>query len=266
MKIRGPPHVCRVHWVQQGEKFLRGNGLGRGLGQRFPQPAPSIRMKTSVARKPVKPSRILLVDEHPLIRVGLRQLFAETSNLELAAGVTSANEAIASLKRRQPSLVLTEIHLPGRSGLDLAKEIHSRFREVPVLFYSSADEHLYTERAIQVGAVGFVPKRSTPRALLAAIRTAIAGGRVIPSQTAAPRKAIRGATAMGTLTDREFEVFRLIGQGSNSHAIADHLDISLKTVDAHREHLKVKLALDSGTALNLLAIRWVTTDGRSPTD
>jgi DNA-binding NarL/FixJ family response regulator len=71
---------------------------------------------------------------------------------------------------------------------------------------------------------------------------------------------------MGTLTDREFEVFRLIGQGSNSHAIADHLDISLKTVDAHREHLKVKLALDSGTALNLLAIRWVTTEGQSPTD
>jgi DNA-binding NarL/FixJ family response regulator len=71
---------------------------------------------------------------------------------------------------------------------------------------------------------------------------------------------------MGTLTDREFEVFRLIGRGSNSHAIADHLDISLKTVDAHREHLKVKLALDSGTALNLLAIRWVTTDGQSPTD
>lgn len=223
-------------------------------------------MKASAAKKQVKPSRILLVDEHPLIRVGLLQLFSETSDLELATGVSSATEAITSLERRQPSLVLTEIHLPGRSGLDLAKEIHTRFREVPVLFYSSADEHLYTERAMQVGALGFVPKRSTTRTLLSAIRTAVNGGRVIPAQTAAPRTAIHGATAMGTLTDREFEVFRLIGQGCNSRAIADHLHISLKTVDAHREHLKQKLALDSGTALNLLAIRWVTTDGQSSTD
>jgi DNA-binding NarL/FixJ family response regulator len=223
-------------------------------------------MKASAAKKPVKPSRILLVDEHPLIRVGLLHLVSETTDLELAPGVTSATEAIASLERRQPSLVLSEIHLPGRSGLDLAKEIHTRFREVPVLFHSSADEHLYTERAIQVGALGFVPKRSSTRTLLAAIRTAIAGGRVIPPQTAAPRNALQAASAMGTLTDREFEVFRLIGQGCNSRAIADHLHISLKTVDAHREHLKQKLALDSGTALNLLAIRWVTTDGQSPTD
>ncbi len=223
-------------------------------------------MKASTAKKPVKPSRILLVDEHPLIRLGLLQLVSETTDLELAPGVTSATEAIASLERRQPSLVLSEIHLPGRSGLDLAKEIHTRFREVPVLFHSSADEHLYTERAIQVGALGFVPKRASTRTLLAAIRTAIAGGRVVPPQTAAPQKSLHGATAMGTLTDREFEVFRLIGQGCNSRAIADHLHISLKTVDAHREHLKQKLALDSGTALNLLAIRWVTTDGQSPTD
>lgn len=223
-------------------------------------------MKASAAKKPVKPSRILLVDEHPLIRLGLLQLVSETTNLELAPGVTSAAEAIASLERRQPSLVLSEIHLPGRSGLDLAKEIHTRFREVPVLFHSSADEHLYTERAIQVGALGFVPKRSSTRILLAAIRTAIAGGRVIPPQTAAPRDSLHGASAMGTLTDREFEVFRLIGQGCNSRAIADHLHISLKTVDAHREHLKQKLGLDSGTALNLLAIRWVTTEGQSATD
>lgn len=226
-------------------------------------------MKASNSKKPAKPAkaaRILLVDEHPLIRLGLTQLLSETSDLELANTVTSATEAIASLERRQPSLVLSEIHLPGRSGLDLAKEVHARFREVPVLFYSAADEHLYTERALQVGALGFVPKRSTTRTLLSALRTAIGGGKVIPPQTAAPRSTLAGASAMGTLTDREFEVFRLIGQGCNSRAIADHLHISLKTVDAHREHLKQKLALDSGTALNLLAIRWVTTDGQSSTD
>jgi len=219
-------------------------------------------MKSNAAKRMPRLARILVVDEHPLIRTGLTHLFSQTTDLETAADAASAAQAISSVERRMPSLVLTEIDLPGRSGLDLAKELQTRFPNLPVVFHSSLSETLYADRALAVGVRGFITKSEPTKTLLAALRAVLDGRTWFQSpdgpktRTGAPANA--PSTPLSTLTDREFEVFRLVGRGCNTAEIASQLHISIKTVDAHREHVKRKLNLRSGTALNLLAIRWVT--------
>ncbi len=219
-------------------------------------------MKSNAAKRMPRLGRVLIVDEHPLIRTGLTHLLSQTTDLEAAAEATSAAQAISSVERRMPSLVLTEINLPGRSGLDLAKELQTRFPSLPVALHSSLSETLYADRALAVGVRGFIAKAEPTKTLLTALR-AVRDGKIW-FQSPHGSKSRTGAqttlpsTPLSTLTDREFEVFRLVGRGNNTAEIANQLHISIKTVDAHREHVKRKLNLRSGTALNLLAIRWVT--------
>jgi DNA-binding NarL/FixJ family response regulator len=219
-------------------------------------------MKSIAAKRVPRLARILIVDEHPLIRTGLTHLFSPTNDLEVAAEAPSAAQAIASVERRMPSLVLTEIALPGRSGLDLAKELQTRFPTLPVVLHSGLPESLYADRAIALGVRGFIAKSEPARTLLTALRAVLSGKSWFQSPDGTKARAgnpsTPPSTPLSTLTDREFEVFRLVGLGCNTAEIARQLHISIKTVDAHREHVKRKLNLSSGTALNLLAIRWVT--------
>ena len=219
-------------------------------------------MKSNAAKRVPRLARILIVDEHPLIRTGLTHLFLQTNDLEAAAEAASAAQAISSVERRMPSLVLTEIDLPGRSGLDLAKELQTRFPSLPVVLHSSLSETLYADRALALGVRGFIAKAEPTKTLLTALRAVLNGKNWFQSpdspKTRAGAQATPPFTPLSALTDREFEVFRLVGRGCNTAEIASQLHISIKTVDAHREHVKRKLNLRSGTALNLLAIRWVT--------
>lgn len=215
-------------------------------------------MKQSAARKPGRAQRILIVDDQPLVCLGLAQLLSTTSDLEAGLEADAATTALALLDRRPAALVLTEIDLPGRSGFDLAKELQVRHPKLPVLIHTSRDESIYARRAIDAGARGFISKTQPPKVLLQAIRSVL-GGNLWYRGTAAPLQTdAADLVDVGSLTSREFEVFRLVGKGCNTAEIASQLHISIKTVDAHREHVKRKLNLSSGTALNLLAIRWVT--------
>jgi DNA-binding NarL/FixJ family response regulator len=216
-------------------------------------------MKSNAAKRMPRLARILIVDEHPLIRIGLTHLFSQTTDLEAAAEAASAAQAVSSVERRMPSIVLTEIDLPGRSGLDLAKELQTRFPSLPVVLHSSLSETLYADRALAVGIRGFIAKAVPTKTLLVALRAVRDGKTWFQSPDGSKaRTGAQSTTPLSTLTDREFEVFRLVGRGCNTAEIASQLHISIKTVDAHREHVKRKLNLRSGTALNLLAIRWVT--------
>ncbi len=219
-------------------------------------------MKSNAAKRVPRLARILIVDEHPLIRTGLTHLLSQTADLEVAAEASSAAQAISSIERRTPTLVLAEIDLPGRSGLDLAKELQTRFPALPIIFHSGRPETLYADRAIAVGVRGYIGKSEPTKTLLTALRAVLDGKTWFQSpdrsKSRTGAQATTPSTPLSALTDREFEVFRLVGRGCNTAEIASQLHISIKTVDAHREHVKRKLNLRSGTALNLLAIRWVT--------
>lgn len=217
-------------------------------------------MSAKTPRSPTRAVRVLSVDDEPLLRLGLRQALASVAGLELVGEASTASEAISRIEKTSPDVVITGIDLRGRSGLDLAREIRTRFRKVRVLFLSHLDPRLYAHRAIEAGGAGYVSKTEDVRALIEAIRTVAAGEtRISGPAKSSPGQSKEASTALATLSGREFEVFRLIGTGCNSTEIARRLHISRKTVEAHREHLKKKLALRSATALNLFAIRWVAT-------
>ncbi len=205
--------------------------------------------------------KIVVVDDHPMMRVGLRQYLAQEPDVEVCGEAANATEALSVVERVSPDLLILDISLEGRSGLDLLKDLRLRFPELPVLVHSMHDQSIYAERALRAGARGYLTKQETGDKLLSAVRQVLRGEIFLSESLRAPRKRARqgrsgSSTLISTLTEREFEVFRLIGRGLHNQEIAKHLHISLKTVEAHRDHIKRKLHLASSTALNLLAVRW----------
>jgi DNA-binding NarL/FixJ family response regulator len=209
---------------------------------------------------------ILIVDDHPFMRAGLAGLIDRQPDLRVAAEVGDVNSALAALARPGIDLVLTDITMPGRSGLDFIKDVVALHPKLPLLVLSMHDEALYAERVLRAGARGYLMKESGGENLLAAIRQVLAGqvyvspamsARVLESLTA---RQPRGSNSpIARLTDREFEVFQLIGAGKGTREIAQQLHLSSKTVDVHRGRLKEKLGCADGTALVRHAVRWVET-------
>ncbi len=198
-----------------------------------------------------------MVDSQTLLRRGVTHLLALTHDLEVVAEASSTPEALTLIDSTLPDLVILDISLPGRSGLDLLKELQQRQASLPVLIYTLLDEHLFSSRCRSMGAAGYLSKTASPEALIQTLRRIRAGQNTFPPAALVSRPSRHSKSLLDELTDREFEVFRLIGRGLPSTSIAGHLHISHKTVDAHRERLKRKLHLESATQLNLLAIRWV---------
>ena len=208
------------------------------------------------------PKRIFLVDDHPMMRDGMSRLIDSEPGLICCGGAKSAEEAINEIVRRQPDLVVTDITLPNRSGLDLIKDIKAMAPETLVVVYSMHDEAFYAERALRAGAGGYVMKQEAPQVLLTAIRTVLAGQVYVSGKMGATLlqrmvsgKKREGGLPMDRLTDRELEVFRMIGSGKSVKDIADDLFLSVKTVEAHREHIKEKLNIKSSAELLRFAIR-----------
>ena len=210
-------------------------------------------------------SKILLVDDHPLMREGLCQWISAEPGLEVAGMVGSVQEAITFVDSSPLHLVITDLSLPGRSGLELIKDLGATHRELPVLALSMHDELLYAERVLRAGGRGYVMKNSSPEIIMSAIRTVLRG-EVFASQAVTGHflevlssgKGKSNATyPLETLTDREIEVFELIGRAKSNQEIAAQLGISVRTLDAHRAHIREKLGLADSKELTCHAIRWV---------
>jgi DNA-binding NarL/FixJ family response regulator len=215
-----------------------------------------------------EPRRIFIVDDHPVFREGLGGLVKREQGLTICGEADNAPQALSTIERLEPDLILADIGLPGRSGLELIKDILSVCPSAAILVISMHDETLYAERVLRAGGRGYIMKQEGPDKIIEAIRHVLTG-----QLSVSPRMAVRLLDALsgrGTknkspisrLTDREFEIFQLIGQGDDSHAIAQRLNLSVKTVDAHRGHLKEKLDLKSGTELICYAARWMETQSR----
>lgn len=215
--------------------------------------------------------RVLLVDDHPLVRQGMRTLIDATPDLRVCAEATDRTEALAAVARHTPHVALVDLSLQEGSGLDLLKELSTRHPELPLLVVSMQDEALYAERALRAGAKGYVGKHESGQTLLAAIKTVLKGGihlspdastRLLRALTPGPRQTEQPASLIERLSDRELVVFELIGRGRRTGEIARELHVSVKTVDAYRAHIKRKLGLRSGVELVQHAGEWVRSRGR----
>jgi len=210
-------------------------------------------------------NRILLVDDHPLLREGLTRLISNESGMTICGTAGSVQEALAMVESEKPDLVITDLTLPGRNGLELIKDLGATHPKIPTIVLSMHDELFYAERVLRAGGRGYVMKDAAPEHLLKAIRTVLDGG-VFASptvtthflQTLSPGKPqSKPSFPLERLTDREMEVFELIGNAKSNHDIACRLGISPRTLDAHRAHIREKLGLGDGNELTRYAIRWV---------
>jgi DNA-binding NarL/FixJ family response regulator len=229
-------------------------------------------MKPSAVKKPssAAPSRrrVLIVDDHPFMRAGLAQLIERQTDLAVGAEAGNPAEALQLLAPGGIDVVLTDMTMPGRSGLDFLKDLQALHPALPILVVSMHDEMIYAERTLRAGARGYIMKEAGGENLLAAIRQVLAGQVYVSPRMSAQlldsfsgRKARESQSPFGKLTDREFEVFQLIGRGHSTREIAHQLCLSTKTVDVHRGNLKAKLELKDTTALVRHAVRWVETQG-----
>jgi len=207
--------------------------------------------------------RIFIVDDHPVFREGLAGLVRREPDLAICGEADNAAQALGAIERAKPDLVLADIGLPGRSGLELIKDILAVRPRTAVLVISMYDESLYAERVLRAGGRGYIMKQEGPEKILQAIRHVLSeqlylsGKMSVRILEAFSGRRAKTSSPIGRLTDRELEILQLLGQGKDSHAIAKQLHLSFKTVDAHRGHIKEKLNLRTGTELIVYAARWV---------
>lgn len=218
--------------------------------------------------KPAPRRRILVVDDHPFMRAGIAQLVDRQADMHVAGEAGSPAEALQCLPKVKPDLVLSDITMPGRSGVEFIKDLHALHPDVPVLMISMHDEMVYAERMLRAGARGYIMKEAGGEALLAALRQVLRGEIYVSSRLSArllenlsAGTARPSSSPITKLTDREFEIFQLIGQGKSTHDIAEQLHLSTKTVDVHRANIKGKLGIADSTALVRHAVRWVESGG-----
>jgi DNA-binding NarL/FixJ family response regulator len=210
--------------------------------------------------------RILLVDDHPMTREGLTANINRQVDMEVCCEASNPAEAMSALSKLTPDLMVTDMTMPGRSGIEFIKDIHARLPELPILVLSMHDEMLYAERVLRAGARGYLMKDAGSAKLLEVIRLILSGqSYVSPQMSARLLDAVTGRRPRGStspiekLSDREFEVFRLLGSGKNTKEVAQALNLSPKTVDVHRGRIKEKLQLKDASSLIHHAVRWVET-------
>jgi DNA-binding NarL/FixJ family response regulator len=221
--------------------------------------------KRSPAPAPRKSKyRVLLVDDHPLLRKGLAELINQETDLTVCGEAEEPPKAFEAVGTLNPDVVLVDISLKGGNGLELVKNLKARYPDLPLLVLSMHDETLYAERALRAGSLGYIMKEEAIEKVLTAIRRVIAGeiflsdrmkSRLLNQLVGGRIK--QGASSIDSLSDRELEVFRLIGEGRGTRKIAEELRLSVRTVEAYREYIKDKLNLKSGTELVQHAFHYV---------
>lgn len=204
-----------------------------------------------------QPYRVLIVDDHPIVRRGLRDLLEDETDFVVCGEAASLADALWAEHQHEPDLLIVDLALNGRDGLELIQQLRATDRDVPVLIVSMLDEKLYGARALRAGAHGYVMKSTSDRGILEAARHVVEGqphfGEIVWHQ-------LREADAqapMDDLTNREMQVLRLLGEGLAPREIAQQLNLSVSTIENYRERLKKKLGLDNSRTLQRFAIRWV---------
>ena len=213
----------------------------------------------TIARK----HSVFIVDDHPLVREGLTNLINRQSDLVVCGEAKDSAEAIDGMTKERPDVAIIDISLTNESGLELIKQLVKQFPQVALIVLSMHDEALYAERALRAGARGYVMKHETSKSVLASLRRVI-GGDTYVSERIVNRMALRltsarrpvGSSPVERLSDRELEIFQLLGQGRTPSEIARDLNLSLKTVQAYCARAKEKFGVTSLTQLLRAAIRW----------
>lgn len=208
-------------------------------------------------------SSIMVVDDHAIVLHGLKELINNEPDLEVTMTADTAERALDMLREQRPDIVVTDISLPGISGLELIKEIGRLHPDLPTLVLSMHDELVHGERALRAGAKGYLVKQEAPENVIAAIRKVLAGQRYLSermqsllAQKVRGRQVNQPVSVLSNLTDREHEIFRLIGLGLGTSEIAAKVNRSVKTIEAHRANLKTKLGLRNAHELNRFATNW----------
>jgi DNA-binding NarL/FixJ family response regulator len=217
------------------------------------------------AKRPAQnKKRILLVDDHPVLRKGLVRLIDSKEEFVVCGEASTAADAVALIAELKPHLVVVDIGLPDTNGIELTKTIRAEFPQVPVLILSMHEEALYATRALRAGATGYIVKQDAIDNIAAALREALDGRRYLSPVIAAQlqHNAPDGQTTstddpVGLLTDREFEIFELIGKGHEVREISEALGLSPKTVETHRTNIKEKLKLKNARQVARLAMQWL---------
>ncbi len=215
----------------------------------------------STPHKPAARKRILLVDDHPLMREGLRGTINREPDLMVCGEAENAHQALEAFQRLAPDLALVDITLPGKSGLELVKDLKAVRPRLVILAISMHDESLYAERMLRAGARGYITKQQPPEELIKAIRQVLNNQVYVSKQVSESllqrfsSKAQANQSPMGILTDREFEVFRLIGAGKSTKEIARQLRISTQTAVVHNANIRQKLNLQNTAQLIHFAVQ-----------
>jgi DNA-binding NarL/FixJ family response regulator len=206
---------------------------------------------------------VLIVDDHPIVRHGLARLIEDEPDLEVAGSAETAREAKAALRTTRPDVILLDITLGDDSGLSLLKELRSQHPQIPILVLSMHEETHYADRVLRAGAMGYIMKQEPPERVMAAIRQVLSGKVYLSEAMASSvltrlvgKKEGEASSPVDVLTDRELQVLQLIGRGMSTRQVAKTLHLSVKTVENHREHIKSKLNLQSGSELVHFAVRW----------
>ena len=215
-------------------------------------------------KRPGSDWRVAIVDDHPVVRKGLQDLLTDEAGFAVVGEAGTAADALTLLETALPDVLLLDLSLEKGSGLELVKQVRSRFPDVSVLVYSMHDEMLYAERVLEAGASGYVQKHSPVEELLDALRK-VAAGKIHVSQDMTERLLQRrvatgaevGTSVADRLSDRELQVFEYLGHGRATRDIADDLNISIKTVERHCENIKEKLQLENRTQLLQHAVHWL---------
>lgn len=220
---------------------------------------------SAATKKPPEKNRIFIVDDHAMFREGLRQLIEREPDFTVCGDVATAAEALPAIADLQPDLVIVDISLSGTSGIDLIKAIREQHEDLPVLVVSMHEETLYAQRALRAGAMGYVMKQEPGKTVKAAIRKVLGGNLHLSEAMSAMMLAknmrgdqiVRAASPIEALSDRELEVFRMLGQGKGVRLIAEELQLTIPTVNSFRNRIKEKLSLKSSTEVMLHAIQWL---------
>ncbi|MBA4391327.1 MAG: DNA-binding response regulator [Syntrophus sp. (in: bacteria)] len=208
--------------------------------------------------------KVLIVDDHPILRKGLAMLINQEPDLVVIAEADNAQKALEMIDKHKPDMLIVDISLPGIDGIELIKTVKLRYRNLPSLVVSMHDESLFAERALRAGARGYIMKQEALERVLVAIRRILAGEifvsdrittNMLEKLVSSDGKATN--SAVGLLSNRELTVLRMIGQGIKTSQIAEKLHLSVKTIESYRSHIKEKLKLNDGTDLLKYAIQWV---------
>jgi DNA-binding NarL/FixJ family response regulator len=204
--------------------------------------------------------RVLLADDHSIVRAGLRRIVEESGDMEVVAEASDGREALRQVERNKPDVAVIDISMPGLDGLEVVNQLGSRYPELPVLILTMHEEAQYVVRAIEAGAMGYMTKQSAPEQLVIAIRKVIQGSRYLTDE-AAEALALRvargrkGQTPLDSLSMRELQVLRRLALGNTNREIASAYGISIKTVDTYRARLLKKLNLRNNAELSRFAIQ-----------